>query len=31
MTIWLLQKVGLVTDVRVYNLGEQPSQLKRAA
>ena len=31
VTIWLLEKVGLAKDVRVYNLGEQPSQLKRAA
>lgn len=31
VTIWLLEKVGLAKDVRVYNLGEQPSQVKRAA
>ena len=31
LTIKLLEKLGLVKEVRAYNLGEQPAQLKRAA
>jgi sn-1 stearoyl-lipid 9-desaturase len=31
VTIRFLEKIGLATDVRVYKLGEQPTQLKRAA